>query len=56
MNDFSKLEELLTVKLTSCFLLILFSHDAFADHDNDWEKDESKYFTPVNNKTLLQEF
>jgi len=41
--------------LTSCFLLILFSHDAFADHNTDREKHESKYLTSVNNETFKQE-
>jgi hypothetical protein len=44
------------IMLTSCFLLISFFHDAFADHENDREKHESKCLTPVNNETLKQEW
>jgi len=44
------------IMLTNCFLLISFFHDAFADHDDDCEKHEGKYLTPVNNETFIQEW
>jgi hypothetical protein len=44
------------IMLTSCFLLISFFHDAFADHDDDCEKHKGKYLTPVNNETFIQEW
>ena len=44
------------IMLTSCFLLISFFHDAFADHDDDREKHEGKYLRPVNNETFIQEW
>jgi len=44
------------IMLKSCFLLISIFHDAFADHDDDREKHEDKYLTPVNNETFIQEY
>jgi len=37
-------------------LLISIFHDAFADHDDDREKHEDKYLTPVNNEAFIQEY
>ena len=41
--------------LTSCFLLLLWGHAVFADHDNYREKHHNEYLTPVNNETYRQE-
>ena len=43
------------VIFSACFFLTSFFHLAFADHNEHHEKNESKYFTPVNNDTFKQE-
>jgi len=43
------------IMLGICLLLISLSHDAFANHDDDREKHESKYIKPVNNQIFKQE-
>jgi cytochrome c553 len=40
--------------LSACLLLTSFFHLAFADHDEDHEKKESKFLAPVNNDTFKQ--
>ena len=40
---------------SACLLLTSFCHLAFADHDDDHEKRESKYLAPVNNDAFKQE-
>jgi hypothetical protein len=43
------------IMLTSCFLLLLWCHAAFAGHDKDREKHQKEDLTPVNNETYRQE-
>jgi hypothetical protein len=43
------------IMLSACLLLTSFFYLAFADHDEDHEKKESKFLAPVNNDTFKQE-
>lgn len=43
------------IMVSTCLLLTSFFHLAFADHEEDHEKKESKYLVPVNNDTFKLE-
>ncbi len=43
------------ILLSACLLSTSFLQGAFADHNDDHEKKDSKYLAPVNNDTFKQE-